>query len=44
MGKYILIEFYQNVKNYKYKGVDNSIYYRYVMSPFFEYIKNYFPK
>ena len=44
MEKYILKEFNQNVIDYKYKGVDNSIYYRYVMSPFCEYITNYFPK
>ena len=44
MGKSILNEYSQNVIDYKYKGIDNSIYYRYIMSPFCEYITNYFPK
>jgi len=43
-NKYILKEYKENVVNYKYKGIDNSIYYRYIMSPFCEYITSYFPK
>ncbi len=45
LGKnyYIEEKYIENVLNYKYIGVDNSIYYTYVVSPICDQITNYLP-
>ena len=44
MLKYIEDQYINNLKNYKYKGGDNSIYYYYVISPVCNFMVSYFPK
>jgi len=44
MGKYIEDQYITNVKNYKYRGGDNSIYYKLVISPVCNYVLDYVPK
>ena len=43
-SKYVEDEYIENVKKYKYKGGDNSIYYYYAISPISNFMVNYFPK
>ena len=40
---YILEEWKEPIRNYKYKGSDLSILYRYFTSPFCNYVVNYLP-
>ena len=42
--KYIEDQYAENLKNYKYRGGDNSIYYHYIMSPVCNFMVKYFPK
>ena len=42
--KYIEDQYIQNLKKYKYKGKDNSIYYEYIISPICDKITSYLPK
>ena len=42
-SKYIEDQYIDNVKNYKYQGDDNSIYYKYIISPVCNFLVNYFP-
>ena len=44
MPKYIEAQYIDNLKNYKYRGGDNSIYYYYVISPICNFMVSYFPK
>ena len=44
MSKYIEAQYIDNLKNYKYRGGDNSIYYYYVISPICNFMVSYFPK
>ena len=41
---YISKEYYDNLKNYKYKSSDASITYKYCMSPFCNFLVQKFPK
>ena len=43
-SKYIEDKYKENIKNYKYRGGDNSIYYKYIMSPVCNFMVNYFPR
>ena len=43
-SKYIETQYIDNLKNYKYRGEDRSIYYYYVISPVCNLMVNYFPK
>lgn len=43
-SKYIEDQYINNLKNYKFRGGDNSIYYHYVISPVCNVMVNYFPK
>ena len=42
--KYIEDQYIQNLKKYKYEGKDNSIYYKYIISPICDKITSYLPK
>jgi hypothetical protein len=41
---YIQEDWKENIRNYKYKGSDNSIFYKYVASPICEYIVSKLPE
>lgn len=43
-SKYIDAQYVDNIKNYKYRGEDRSIYYHYVISPVSNYMVQYSPK
>ena len=43
-SKYIEDQYVDRLINYKYKGGDNSIFYRLVLNPFCNFIVKYFPK
>jgi len=43
-SKYIEEQYVDRLINYKYKGGDNSIFYRLVLNPFCNFIVKYFPK
>ena len=44
LTKYVEDQYIDNLKKYKYRGGDNSIYYNYIISPVCNYFINYFPK
>ena len=41
---YISEEFYDNLRNYKYKSADASISYKYIISPLCNHLVKLFPK
>ena len=41
---YIQEEWKENIRNYKYRGSDNSIFYKLVVNPLCEKKVEYFPK
>ena len=43
-AKYIEDQYIDNLINYKYRGGDNSILYRFVINPFCNWFVNYLPK
>ena len=41
---YIHKDYYDNIRNYKYRSADSSISYKYIISPLCNYLVNFFPK
>jgi hypothetical protein len=44
ISPYIPEEWKENIRRYKYKGSDNSIFYRLCTSPLCDYIVQFIPK